>query len=125
MKCFRLSWTAAAAIAIIIGWVAPVEASELRCGWLHNPTPANWWLDDRDGSWEISVQGGGSARGMENLPDVPERDYVRTNGNYGYSCACLDVTTTPRFSILTVRTSESLPLKQCLEDPNLPDVNWK
>jgi hypothetical protein len=35
----------------------PANAAETRCGWLQNPTPANWWLTDRDGTWTISAQG--------------------------------------------------------------------
>ncbi|MCZ8486886.1 DUF4087 domain-containing protein [Vibrio lentus] len=31
-------------------------AEETRCGWLENPSPANMWLIDRDGTWNISVQ---------------------------------------------------------------------
>src|SRR5262245_20967552 len=31
---------------------------ERRCGWVDNPTPSNWWLVDRDGEWEIGLQGG-------------------------------------------------------------------
>ena len=27
--------------------------AERRCGWLSNPTPANYWLSDRDGEWTI------------------------------------------------------------------------
>ncbi|WP_442808865.1 DUF4087 domain-containing protein [Trinickia soli] len=29
---------------------AVASTRENRCGWLQNPTPANWWLDDKDGS---------------------------------------------------------------------------
>jgi len=27
----------------------PAKAVETRCGWLHNPTPRNWYLIDKDG----------------------------------------------------------------------------
>jgi hypothetical protein len=68
----------------LIGLTAtsPLLAAETRCGWLQNPTPANWWLDDADGSWTIMSQGGGEGPpGMDLIPDISERDYVRTNGN--------------------------------------------
>jgi hypothetical protein len=29
--------------------------SEKRCGWLVNPTPANWWLVDRAGQWTVTA----------------------------------------------------------------------
>ena len=31
---------------------------ETRCGWLANPTPANYWFYDKDGEWTIGEQGG-------------------------------------------------------------------
>ena len=30
---------------------AKAALAETRCGWVVNPTPGNWWLNDRDGSW--------------------------------------------------------------------------
>ena len=60
------------------------SAAEMRCGWLRNPTPANWWLEDSDGSWTIMTQGGNDEpQGMDMIPDISEHDYVATNGNYG------------------------------------------
>ncbi|WRT53619.1 DUF4087 domain-containing protein [Enterobacter bugandensis] len=44
-------------------------ASKLRCGWLQNPSPANQWLTDREGTWDISLQGGNSSSGVENLKE--------------------------------------------------------
>jgi len=64
-------------------------AAETRCGWIANPTPANWWLNDRVGEWTISVQGGYEAKGVD-LPDFSAHDWVVTNaGDHGYGCACL------------------------------------
>jgi hypothetical protein len=59
------------------------------CGWIENPTPANWWLDDRNGQWIISVQGDYEAEGIDKLPDFGEKNWVATNGSHGYGCACL------------------------------------
>ena len=99
----------------------PSFATENRCGWLQNPTPANWWLTDRDGTWTISVQGGYQARGMDNIPPIGEREYVRTNGNYGYTCACLRaVTDRTEMRIISIQGGKQLPLKTCRQDPNLP-----
>lgn len=35
----------------------PANALETRCGYLVNPTPANWLLKDAEGTWTISRQG--------------------------------------------------------------------
>ncbi|HYG29015.1 MAG TPA: DUF4087 domain-containing protein, partial [Allosphingosinicella sp.] len=53
-----LLFLAAAALA-----AAPQSPTQRRCGWLDNPTPANWWLTDRDGEWLIGAQGGYQAPG--------------------------------------------------------------
>ena len=99
----------------------PANAIETRCGWLQNPTPANWWLQDRHGSWTISVQGGYQARGMDNIPNINESQYVRTNGNYGYACACLRVSTDRKqMRITRIVSGKQLPLSTCRQDPNLP-----
>lgn len=107
--------------ALSIGFSASSYAAERRCGWLQNPTPSNWWLVDRDGSWTISVQGGYSAQGMELIPDMTRRDYVTTNGNYGYACACLDVDANRKAMRITrIYKGRQLPLKTCRQDPALP-----
>src|SRR5204862_191377 len=64
---------------------------ENRCGWVDNPTPANWDLTDKDGTWSIGVQGGRQAEG--DVPEFPESKayWKKTNVNYGYGCACLRV----------------------------------
>lgn len=99
----------------------PANASETRCGWLQNPTPANWWLKDRDGTWTISLQGGYQARGMDNIPNIDKKEYIRTNGYYGYGCACLRVSTDRnRMRITSIESGKQLPLRTCREDPNLP-----
>ncbi len=112
--------------ALIVGMVLmtamPSLAVEKRCGWLDNPTPANWWLTDADGQWTISAQGGYQAQGMDNIPEFKSSQFVKTNGNYGYTCACMDVTTSNRISrIRRIYSVEPLTLKQCRQDPNLPD----
>ena len=58
------------------------------CGWLSNPTPANWSLFDRFGEWRFATQGGYQAPGSENLEHTKE--WVHSNGNYGYGCACVN-----------------------------------
>ncbi|MEG4518900.1 DUF4087 domain-containing protein [Microcoleus sp. AT9b-C5] len=99
----------------------PAKAVETRCGWLHNPTPRNWYLVDKDGRWIISRQGGYEAKGMDDNLPTNEKEYVKTNGYYGYGCACMDVVTDKeRSRISEIRGGESLPLSTCREDPTLP-----
>ena len=111
-------------LIVILGMFSALAATaeETRCGWLENPSPANMWLIDRDGSWDISVQGTSNAlddKSMELLyqATASENEFVRTNRNYGFSCACLTVDVDEETnSITTIYKSTPLPLKQCLED---------
>lgn len=108
-------------LLIVLAATSPLLAAETRCGWLQNPTPANWWLDDADGSWTIMSQGGGEGPpGMDLIPDISEGDYVRTNGNYGYACACLSVETDGNDgSITEILSFRQLALPKCQNDKNL------
>lgn len=109
-----------AALAVMVPALA-AAAPERRCGWLHNPTPGNWWLDDRDGQWVLSVQGGEAVSGMDQVPDMTVRGWVATNGAYGYGCACVTLEAehaTRR--VLRVVAAEPLPLQRCRADRSLP-----
>ncbi|MFF9550332.1 DUF4087 domain-containing protein [Methylobacterium sp. NPDC097178] len=64
------------------------DAVVTRCGWIHNPTPANWWLIDKQATWKISEQGESQPHGFDLIPDLSS-DFVATNRGYGYACACL------------------------------------
>jgi Protein of unknown function (DUF4087) len=111
------------ALAATIALLAAVPAiAERRCGWLDNPTPANWWLTDRDGEWTIMTQGGRYPDGMEeNMGDMAARGWVRTNGYYGYGCACMDVETDRReMRVTRVISARPVPLSQCRNDRSLP-----
>jgi len=101
--------------------LANPASTERRCGWLHNPTPANWWLVDRDGEWLLGAQGGYQAPGMDDMPDMSARGWVEVNGHYGYGCACMNVVTdraTRRVTRLVSATP--VPLRQCRRDRRLP-----
>jgi hypothetical protein len=99
---------------------AAQAAPERRCGWVHNPTPGNHWLDDRDGEWTLSSQGGRAAAGMDRMPDMTVREWVRTNGYYGYGCACLTVEVNrAQQRVLRVIAAEQLPLSRCRADRSL------
>jgi hypothetical protein len=104
----------------LLGLCPPPAAAEHRCGWLENPTPANWWLNDADGLWVLSTQGGTQPSGMDLLPDISEYEFVPTNGHYGYSCACLDGEFDANQKQVTrIVSVEQLPLLKCRKDPKL------
>lgn len=93
---------------------------ERRCGWLENPSPANVWLTDRNGTWYIGIQGGLQAEGDWNAL-FPAGQWVRTNGfSYGYGCACIsmEVDAQSRY-VLAVRDPRAKPLEVCRTDSTL------
>jgi len=101
--------------------VRPTEF-ETRCGWFSNPTPANAWLQDRYGEWIIVTQGGHQAYG--DCPNFISRQWVRTNGNYGYGCACMQVRVNKQtHEVLEIKSAHARPLAQCRRDPAL--TKWK
>ena len=111
----------ASLLAILAMAMAPVSQGERRCGWLQNPTPANWWLIDRDGEWLIGAQGGYQAPGMDEMPDMSARGWVETNGPHGHGCACLSVTVDVRSQRVTrIFSARPVPLRQCRADRRLP-----
>lgn len=101
---------------------APNPPGEMRCGWLQNPSPGNWWLFDSAGEWTVATQGGFQASGLDTVPDLTERDWVVTNGSsYGYGCACLRVQTDPKERRITrIHTVKQQPIKICAADKKLP-----
>lgn len=110
-------------LAMLPALGSPALAAETRCGWLSNPTPANWFLDDGDGSWAIQTQGSEGAEGQDLIPDISMGDYVRTNGNYGYACACMTVVAADDGGdkrITRIASFRQLPLATCRKDPALP-----
>lgn len=101
-----------------------VGAVEKRCGWLQNPTPGNWWLNDSRASWTISAQAGYRAKGIDSIPDITLKEFVKTNGSYGYGCACMDVTTDQKKRrIISIQGFQQLPLKVCQADKSL--LRWQ
>ena len=97
------------------------HAAERRCGWLDNPTPANWFLRDRDAEWVLSLQGGYAADGLDGMPDMTGQGWVETNGHYGHGCACLTVVVDrPARRITKLLSAQAQPLSRCRADPALP-----
>ncbi len=88
------------------------------CGWFLNPTPGNASLVDRQGEWSISTQGGDEAEG--DWPEFKVSQWVRTNGNHGYGCACMHVraeTQSMRIAVIESSTAQSLAV--CRRDKSL------
>ena len=105
-------------VAALLAVLTAASAAETRCGWLQNPTPGNWWLTDKDASWTLMSQGEESLdEVMENLPSFDEKQYVATNGYYGYGCACLSVDVDKADErIVRTYSGKILPLSRCEAD---------
>ncbi|WP_244483224.1 DUF4087 domain-containing protein [Mesorhizobium sp. 1M-11] len=103
---------------------ATAGQAENRCGWLANPTPGNWWLVDKDKTWVLASQGdaeGAGSAGMDKLPEFDPKQYVNSNGNYGYGCACLKLVTDPATkTVKSIAGGKILPLATCKKDKSLP-----
>jgi hypothetical protein len=100
---------------------APLET---RCGWFSNPTPANIWLYDRDGDWTIGVQGGYQVQGDWDWPYFKRGQWVKTNVNYGYGCACLRLRVDRETrEVLEIKSARARPLEVCRRDRSLK--KWK
>jgi hypothetical protein len=113
------------ATAVLLGSLlgaGGASAAENRCGWLVNPTPGNYWLTDRDGTWTLATQGvEASDDVMLNLPDFDEDEYVASNGNYGYGCACISVDVDKADGrVIKTYGGKTLPLSRCEADGALP-----
>jgi uncharacterized protein DUF4087 len=112
-----------AAVAIGLAVTAPLgpALAEMRCGWLENPTPGNWWLKDSRGLWIISAQGGPYAEGVDKLPQPSPDRFVATNGQYGYMCACVSGTFDPAAQTVTrIEAARASALSACRDDKTLP-----
>ena len=101
-----------------------LEKSEMRCGWFSNPTPANASLFDREGEWIIGVQGGEQAEG--DWPQFSPKQWVETNGHYGYGCACLRVRVDrSERRVLVIESAQARALSLCRRDPALRKSGFK
>ena len=106
---------------------AVAQNTERRCGWVDNPTPANWWILDRHDDWELSRQGGSSMSSSNGFWDLPDDafhfgdDWVHFNdfNGYGYGYGCVDGHFVDGFAV-SVEAMELLPLARCEMDPALP-----
>lgn len=125
-RCLGRDLRVSLLVVLLMAWTQSVLADagppkgQLRCGWFENPTPANAWFTDRDGEWLVGVQGGHQAHG--DWPRFPSWRWVRTNGHYGYGCACIRALTDPSsFTITKILTSYSRSLATCRKDATLQE----
>ena len=111
----------AAAIAVAAPALAAAPAAKHLCGWVENPTPANWWLTDKNGQWIINTQGGAQATG--DLPDFQKGKlyWVATQPNgYGYGCGCITATVDGKTKqVSKIFKAEVLKLQVCRKDQTL------
>ena len=77
------------ALCLLLG-LSSTAFAEYRCGWLDNPEPGSYQLIDKEAVWTISKNDGYRipAASLKNLPQRQENQFIRTNGNFGYSCSC-------------------------------------
>ena len=69
----------------------------------------------------MSEQGIYQAAGLDDMPELTTRGWVRTNGNYGYGCLCITGTfDSRRHQVIRIGTAEAVPLARCLADRTLP-----
>lgn len=99
---------------------APAQRINI-CGWIVNPTPANWWMTDSIGQWVMSTQGSEGVEGMDVIPDLSGKQWVKTNGYYGYGCGCMNATVDRKaMAIIRIHSFKQKPLAACRADRKLP-----
>lgn len=113
-----------AGINLQIRAVDAAPALETRCGWFSNPTPANALLYDKDAEWIVGVQGGHQAKG--DWPgEFKDSQWVKTNGHYGYGCACMSMHVDKKSHyVLEIKSASVRPLSACRQDQALKK-KWK
>ncbi len=117
------------AMAVVTGQPRSSTASEVsqvetRCGWFSNPNPANASLHDSEDEWVIGVQGGYQAEG--DWPSFGPRQWVKTNQNYGYGCACMEVRVNHEsHEVIKIESSRARPLSACRGDRKLKRWGFK
>jgi hypothetical protein len=124
LKQSIIACTMLIALTLMSGRPEARNASEMRCGWFSNPTPANASLYDADAEWIVAVQGGHQAEG--DWPNFGPNQWVKTNGNYGYGCACLRVQVDQSIHhVIQIESSKARPLSACRSDRKLKRWGFK
>jgi hypothetical protein len=117
---------------------APLAAmpanAETRCGWYHNNTSANIYLQDADDLWVIFMQGIVSTPVAEDAypPDFHDRIVMDYGGRivstqyakHGFSCACVEgeFGEVGSGKVASIARFSAPPFAQCKDDPRLPKV---
>ena len=108
-------------LAVLAALLALPAAAETRCGWLDNPTPANWFLTDRDGAWALGLQGVDLRNNWFDLEAPDFAEWADAGGRAGYGCACFEGSVDPESGNATwIASLRPLPLSRCHNDPALP-----
>jgi hypothetical protein len=119
----RRNALALGAALFLAGTAGAADRTEMRCGWLDNPTPQNFSLRDRQGEWALAEQGGYVADGFDDMPDMSTGGQVLTNGSHGSSCACITgVFDAREHTVAKVIKAVPRPLRQCRADKRLPKL---
>nr|WP_315463626.1 DUF4087 domain-containing protein [uncultured Rhodoferax sp.] len=109
-------------IVLVVGSAAGAVAApttQTLCGWFHNPTLGNAWLQDRSAEWVVGIQGGHQAEG--DWPEFKPSQWVKVNGSYGYGCACIKgVVNGETREVVHILSSRAQPLHACRKDRALP-----
>lgn len=112
------------ALVMILGFLPQLASAEIRCGWVDNPTPGNWWLTDRDGEWTLMLQGNGDRdNGFLDIPKTWnfQDQWRKNNGSYGYGCGCFEGEIDKASNWVTKLTMlKAKDLVVCEGDPALP-----
>ena len=122
IKTTKIIRHSAVGVCILIG-LQSTAIAEYRCGWLDNPQAGSFQLIDKEAVWSISNNSGYRipAASLKNLPERQEDQFIRTNGNFGYSCSCISVKTDAinrRITAISFKGKQVL-LKRCLEDKTI------
>jgi hypothetical protein len=116
-----------AAIFVSIGMVSTsVAVPRNYCGWLINPTPMNFWLQDRTGIWTLSSMGSPEVAGFDRI-DTGKGRWLRMaagSPSAGFGCACITGETEIRSDksrwFTNIQSMRMLAPSVCNNDPGLP-----
>jgi hypothetical protein len=78
-------------------------------------------LNDKDGEWTVSTQGGHQAKGK--WPQFKPSQWVRTgSGSYAYGCTCMKVRVNVESQeIIQIISAVAKPLSSCRRDKALKE----
>jgi len=97
--------------------------TQTLCGWYEHPTPQNMWLQDRNGQWIVGTQGGHQIEDDWGFsPKFSDSQWVKTNGYYGYGCACITgVVNVVTHRFISISSARAQSLSVCRKDRALKE----